>query len=82
LRLLFSFRKKRQGFEQGGSKRQLAEENSPVDCFCRRGNERKRGDRCGSTGTKSLQAGQNAHVRTLYVVKNVFAFEVIIPPEP
>ena len=26
-------------FEQGGSKRKLAEENSPVDCFCRRGNE-------------------------------------------
>ena len=25
------------GFEQGGSE---AEENSPVDCFCRRGNER------------------------------------------
>jgi len=38
--------------------RQLAEENSPVDCFCRRGNERKRGDRCGSTGTKSLSACQ------------------------
>ena len=28
----------------------------------RRGNERKRGDRCGSTETKSLQAGQKQSI--------------------
>ena len=52
----------------------MAEENSPVDCFCRRGNERKRGDRHGSAETKSLRAGQRIRlhrkVRPYFFTKN------------
>ncbi len=48
----FFFVKLQKGFEQGGS---VAEENSPVDCFRRRGNERSEAI-ARQRGTKSLTA--------------------------
>ena len=46
-RILFGSDSNTKGFEQGGSE---AEENSPVDCFRRRGNERSEAIGAGAPG--------------------------------
>ena len=53
----FSFRQKRRDLNKEGESRRLSEENSPGDCFRRRGQRAKRGDRRNAP-EKSLRAGQ------------------------
>ena len=51
-----------EGFEQGGSKRKLAEENSPVDCFRRRGNERSEARERGSARKNPSISAKNRQI--------------------
>ena len=53
----FSFRQKRRDLNKEGESRRLSEENSPGDCFRRRGQRAQRGDRRNAP-EKSLRAGQ------------------------
>ena len=56
IRVVFIFGEK--GKRDSNKEGAIAEENNLNGCFRRRGNERKRGDRCGSTETKSLPLRQ------------------------
>ena len=59
----FSFRSKREGFEQGGRTRQRSEENSPVDCFRRRGQRAKRGEGAAAPQNPSGRAKKSDKFR-------------------